>query len=257
MLEFDDAASRRVEATYLTPDVVAQRRSVVRALGLRDGEDVIDIGSGPGLLACDMAAVVGARGSIVGIEPSESMRNLAARREPDEGSAPISFRDGDAGALPADDESFDAAVSTQVYEYVEDVAGALAEAHRVLRPGGRILVLDTDWDSIVWHSSDDERMRRVLAAWEAHLVDARLPRRLRGLLAGAGFTISRLEVIPIVNAGYDRDTFSANVLGVIAAFVAGRGGMSEEDAAAWAEDLIGMGEDYLFTLNRYVFVGVK
>jgi arsenite methyltransferase len=257
MLEFDDEASRRVEATYLTPDVVVQRRAVVRALGLRDGEDVIDIGSGPGLLACDMAAVVGAAGSIVGVDPSESMRTLAARREPDAGSAPISFREGDACALPAAEESFDVAVSTQVYEYVEDVAAALAEAHRVLRPGGRILVLDTDWDSIVWHSSDRERMRRVLAVWEEHLVDPRLPRRLRGLMVGAGFQITHREVIPILNAGYDRDTFSANVLGVIGGFVAGRGEISEGEAAAWAEDLVALGEDYLFSVNRYVFVGVK
>jgi ubiquinone/menaquinone biosynthesis C-methylase UbiE len=257
MLKFDDEASRRVETTYLTPDVVAQRRAVIRALGLRDGEDVIDIGSGPGLLACDMAAVVGARGSVVGIEPSESMRGLAARREPDDGSAPISYRDGEAGALPAADESFDAAVSTQVYEYVEDVAGALAEVHRVLRPGGRLLVLDTDWDSVVWHSSDRERMRRVLEVWEGHLADPRLPRRLRALMAGAGFTVTRREVIPILNAGYDRDTFSANVLATIAAFVSGRGDVSEADAAAWKADLVGLGEDYLFTVNRYVFVGVK
>jgi hypothetical protein len=56
----------------------------------------------------------------------------------------------------------------------------------VLRPGGRVLVLDTDWDSIVWRSSDEERMARVLAAWEQHLVDPHLPRTLRGSLERAG-----------------------------------------------------------------------
>ena len=57
---------------------------------------------------------------------------------------------------------------------------ALAEAWRVLRPGGRLLVLDTDWDSIVWRSGDHDRMRRVLAAWDRHLADPYLPRRLTG-----------------------------------------------------------------------------
>ena len=56
----------------------------------------------------------------------------------------------------------------------------------MLRPGGRLLVLDTDWDSIVWHSSDRERMERVLAAWNEHLADPYLPRRLPGLLRAAG-----------------------------------------------------------------------
>ena len=56
-------------------------------------------------------------------------------------------------------------VTTQVLEYVPDVAGALAEMRRVLRPGGRLLVLDTDWDSLVWHAPDEELMARVLTTW--------------------------------------------------------------------------------------------
>ena len=63
----------------------------------------------------------------------------------------------DATRLPFEAGHFDAAVSTQVYEYVPDVDRALADLYRVLRPGGRALILDTDWDSLVWHSSDQAR----------------------------------------------------------------------------------------------------
>ena len=257
LLQFDEGASRRAEAAYTTPDMVEQRRVVRQALALNIGEDVLDIGSGPGLLAAEIAAEVGVDGSVHGIEPSDDMRVLARRRRLAASSSRVEFRAGDACALPFGPESFDVAVATQVYEYVEDMPAALAEVYRVLRPGGRLLVLDTDWDSIVWHSNDRERMQRILAAWDEHLVDPHLPRRLTGLLKRAGFALSRREVVPLLNTGYDPDAFSAGLIGFIAGFVPGRDGLTGTDARAWADDLVSLGGDYFFSLNRYLFVAVK
>ena len=250
-LAFDEAQSRAVEAVYAFPDVVEQRRATLVALGLHPGERVLDIGCGPGYLASEMAEVVGREGFVLGVDPSPAMLAIAARR-----AVPgMELAEGDALSVPAPDASFDAAVSTQVYEYVADIAGALAEARRVLKPGGRLLILDTDWDSIVWRSSDDERMARVLAAWDEHLAHPHLPRRLPELLASSGFTLQKAAVVPVVNVGYKRETYSAGVLGMIAEFVAGRQSVSAEEASAWADDLRGLGPNYFFSLNRYLFVG--
>ncbi|MGH2880120.1 MAG: methyltransferase domain-containing protein [Solirubrobacteraceae bacterium] len=256
-LQFDEDASRRVEAIYTTPDVIEQRQTILRALALRPGERVIDIGSGPGLLACEMAATVGTGGLVFGVDLSENMLALARARTPPPASAPIEYLQAGAHTLPCEDASFDVAVCTQVYEYVDDVPAALQELGRVLRPGGRALVLDTDWDSIVWASSDEERMDRVLAAWDEHLVHPHLPRTLTRLLRDAGLEVTAREVVPLFNAGYDPNTYSAGMLQLIAAFVPGHRGVSQVEAAAWAEDLTELGPDYLLSLNRYLFLAHK
>jgi SAM-dependent methyltransferase len=256
-LQFDEDASRRVEEIYTTPDVIEQRQTILRALALQRGERVIDIGSGPGLLACEMAAAVGADGLVCGVDVSESMLALARARTPSAGSAPLDYQAAGAHTLPYEDAGFDVAVCTQVYEYVDDVPAALLELGRVLRPGGRALVLDTDWDSIVWASSDEERMDRVLAAWDEHLVDPHLPRTLTRLLLDAGLEVTDRQIVPLFNAGYDPNTYSAGMLELIAAFVPGRNGVSKAEATAWAEDLTELGPDYFLSLNRYLFLAHK
>ena len=124
----------------------------------------------------------------------------------------------------------------------------------MLAPGGRLLILDTDWDSIVWRSDDDERMARVLSAWDEHLAHRSLPRALPELLSQGGFRMERAVAVPLLNVGYDRDTFSAGMLDVVAAFVAGRRGVDAAQATGWARDLHAMGARYFFSLTRYLFV---
>jgi SAM-dependent methyltransferase len=254
MIEFDAAAARTTEAMYVTPDIVEQRREVRRRLGLSPGATVIDIGSGPGLLAAEMAAEIGPAGRVCGIDISVDMIAMSAARPLPPGSAPAEFVPGDVDHIPYPDGSFDAAVCTQVLEYVADIPRALSEIRRVLRPGGRVALLDTDWDSIVWHSSDPARMERVLAAWAEHLVDPWLPRTLQGSLRRAGFEPEPPEVVPLLNVGYSDAMYSARAIGLIATYVPGHCAVTRAEAEAWADDLRSMGDEYFFSLNRYLFV---
>src|SRR4051812_32982133 len=235
MLEFDEEGARQIQRTYSTADVVQQRAEVLALLAAQPGERVLDVGSGPGFLVASLADAVGAGGAVHGLDPSAPMNALARELI---GTRPWArIDDGDALDLPYPDGAFDAAASTQVYEYVADIPGALSELRRVLRPGGRALVLDTDWDSVVWHAADRERHRRVLAAWEEHLVHAHLPCTLPGHLRRAGFRVTGRHLIPLFNPTYDENTFSGLTMETIARFAAGRQGLTDADVGAWMADL--------------------
>lgn len=257
---FDDQASQRLEAVYLTPDVVEQRRQTLRALKLQPGEQVLDVGSGPGLLAAEMAAAVGPTGHVTGIDASHSMVTLSRRRcdEP-EVAGRLSFIDGDATALPFEDAAFDVGVSTQVYEYVEDVAAALQELGRVIRPGGRALILDTDWDSVVWNASNPERMQKILAAWARRFAHPHLPRMLTRLLQDAGFYVEHRDVLVIFNPEYDSETYSLRNAEIMASFAVDHQSVPIAEIEAWKEDLESLGRKggYFFSLNRYLFMATK
>lgn len=252
-LTFDAAAARSIEKMYVTPDVTLQRARFVQLLAPKPGERILDVGMGPGFLTYDLAPIVGERGLVAGVDSSPVMVELATKRC--EGRGPCEFRLGDATALPFADASFDAVVSTQVYEYVPDLAGALAELRRVLRPGGRVFILDTDWDSVVWNTADPARMRRVLDAWDEHLHDPHLPAKLGPLLARAGLTVTHVEVIPILNPALHAHCYSHGILAAIASFAAGRRGVDEAEARAWAAELreLGARGEYFFSVNRYAF----
>jgi ubiquinone/menaquinone biosynthesis C-methylase UbiE len=252
-LGFGENEARRVEAIYQTPDVVAQRERVLDALALRPGERVADLGCGPGLLALQMAERVGPDGEIQCIDASESMMALARRRCA--ALSGVHLRVGDVATLPYADHSFDAAVCTQVYEYVPDIDRALGELYRVLKPGGRVVVVDTDWESCVWHSSDQGRMRRMIEAWDRHCPHPQLPRTLAAQLRSVGFENLRVDTITLINDRYHPDTYSFGVIPQLAAYASKHGLVPREEADAWVADLQELGKrgEYFFSLNRYLF----
>ncbi|HEU5416440.1 MAG TPA: hypothetical protein VFV41_02030, partial [Streptosporangiaceae bacterium] len=90
--------------------------------------------------------------------------------------------------------------------------------------------------------------------WDDHLVDPHLPRRLAGLLADAGLQVTGCQVVPLLNTSCSENSYSASMIGMISEFVPGHGGITPDEAAAWADDLISLGRDYFFSLNRYLFL---
>jgi arsenite methyltransferase len=254
-LAFSSEAAEKLIAAYTTADLVRQRDATLQRLRLHPGERVVDIGCGPGFLCKSMAAAVGPTGRVVGVDISEDLIDFATRHR---GTDPIDYRAGDARTLPAETAQFDVAVSTQVIEYVADADAALRDMARVLRPGGRAFVVDTDFDSWVWHAADAGRMARIRTGWEMHCADPRLPRTLAPRLRAAGFTIVGVEGYAIINTTYRPGDFSHGLSHLIADFLLARG-FERSLLDAWREDLLEMERrnQSFFSLNRYFFSVTK
>lgn len=251
--QFDDETSRQIEAVYQTPDVIAQREKILAMLAPQQGETALDIGCGPGLTTQALALQVGASGKVIGVDIADPMLSIAKRRC--ENLSQVSFEKCDILSMPYDTARFDIALATQVYEYVESIEESLVELARVVRKGGRVLLVDTDWESCVWASSDDARMRRVLETWNTHIPHPQLPRTLKKRLELAGFNDVQVDIVPILNLSYDPNTYSVGMMKVIGAFAAGRNGLSKADIDEWYADAKTTGENdnYFFSLNRYVY----
>jgi ubiquinone/menaquinone biosynthesis C-methylase UbiE len=255
---FDAAVAARLDKLYASPQMFAQRTAFRRALAARPGEQGLDIGAGLGHLSCELAAEVAADGRIVAVDSSPDMIAATRRRVDSLGlSSLVETRPSDAVALDLADESFDFAVAVQVYSYVEDVALAVREAARVLRRGGRLAVLETDWDLCTYESSDREVTRRMLDG-SSRFAHPHLPTRLHRLFRHAGLALERCEAFPVVETRYDPDSFGAGLVD-ITRDAAVRRGVPTAEADAWAADIRARSSDgeYFFCANRFIFVGTK
>jgi arsenite methyltransferase len=257
MDKYDKKAAARIDRSYLTPEIVNQRLRTLSGLALARGESVLDAGCGTGLLLEQEALAVGADGRAEGIDSSNDMLDLARQRCTD--LPQVQLQQGSVEKLPFDDASFDALSTTQCLLYVADLDSALQEFQRVLKPGGRLAVLETEWSGAIMHSHDQSLTQRIFDAWDLGQANPHLPLRLRPLLSALGLSALRVEAIPVLNASYCENSFSASMLRNYASNAQKHGRISAAEAEDWLSgiDSLIQQDAYFFCVNRFLFTAVK
>jgi ubiquinone/menaquinone biosynthesis C-methylase UbiE len=154
------------------------------ALRLHPADVVLDAGCGYGADAIEIARHVGPNGAVIGLDHSEAMIAEAARRA--QGlDLNVEFRVGDARDLPFPDDTFDACRAETLLQHVPRPDLAVGEMVRVVKPGGRIVLLDIDAGTVVIDSDDYPTTRKLLDWFAGSTVNGWIGRQLPRLLKDA------------------------------------------------------------------------
>lgn len=157
---------------------------------LRPGDTVLDLGSGGGVDVLLSAKRVGPEGFVYGLDMTPEMLELAERNRVAADAENVRFLEGRIEQIPLPDRSVDVVLSNCVVNLSPDKGGVLREAHRVLRPGGRLAIAD-----IATRGQLPEAIRESLVAWAGCIAGAPDIDELHALLVDAGFGEPRVEIV--------------------------------------------------------------
>lgn len=180
------ALLRTLDVVDSMPGMVALRERGYELLRLKADATVLDVGCGAGRAVAELAER-GARA--IGVDLDPAMVAAARRRFPQ-----ADIRAADATELPLADGAAHGYRADKVLHTLPEPDAALAEARRVLAPGGRIVLAGQDWDTLVIDSGLGELTRRIITARADTIPHPRIARAYRNLLLDNGFTDVTLEV---------------------------------------------------------------
>jgi ubiquinone/menaquinone biosynthesis C-methylase UbiE len=185
----------------------APKKASIQALGLAPGDAVLDVACGTGEDVRLLADVVGPTGRAVGVDASEEFLAVArARAGPRLG---MEFFTADAHALPFGPGEFSAARVDRGLQHMADPPAVVAEMARVVRPGGRIVAMEPDWDTIAVASADLGVTRAVVRTCADRIRHPDAGRRLPEWFVRAGVVVQRVDALamPIRSVEVADDVF--------------------------------------------------
>lgn len=210
------------------PGIADWKRVIIDGLRLQPGMQVLDIGCGLGADSFDLAVIVGPDGLVTGADFSESLIAEATRRSTGRNLSVV-FEVGDAQSLRFPDGTFDAVRTERMLMHVPNVKQALSEMARVLRPGGRMAVLDFDWDSQFCDSPYKDTTRKIVTSFSDGMKNGWIGRQLPRFFREVGMTDVLVTFMTVTFS----KAFLQLLLGGHVAKAVSTGVLSEQEANQW------------------------
>jgi ubiquinone/menaquinone biosynthesis C-methylase UbiE len=228
-------------------------------LQLVPSERVLDIGCGGGAFCREVAPLVAPGGGVVGIDIAPAAVDVAIRLSALEDRSLLTFTQADGHDLPFADASFDAAVCISVLGFCQDPLQVLAEARRVLRPGGRFLVVNSDEDTRVYNGRDRELGRRIARAIADRSLDPWLGRRLAPMLTAAGFHLEQEELLVDLEREFAAETSGYALAHFVRDFLLRTAGIPSLDYERWLAELAACAVDgsYCYSVVTYACLATR
>lgn len=224
-------------------DAVQFHEMLVDLCEIDSGNHVMDFGCGIGRSLKAMLEAVGDSGKVVGLDRMAQPLSEAASQfiHEIEGKR-LELVQADVLAAPFPDGQFDAVLCQNVVECVHDRAALIAEAKRLLKPGGRLLLGHHDFDGIILASEDRDLTRRLIHGFADHkqawqdAAEGRMGRLLPGLVASAGFASVNIEAKLFVDLDLSPGTYAGDYVDWLVD-LAPTIGVSVEGIACWSSRL--------------------
>jgi len=176
-------------------DIRNSRADTLEHMALLPGSKVLDVGCGVGGVTFSIAELSGPSGLVAGVDMKPAFIDVAIRRA--SARPGMEFRVGNASSIPYANDFFDAAYSERVFLYLPSRRDAIQEMQRVVKPGGRVWLLDADVDSMAVYSTNYASTRKMLDAIATRVPNPNSARELPHLLRQAGLRDRTTEVFAI------------------------------------------------------------
>jgi ubiquinone/menaquinone biosynthesis C-methylase UbiE len=216
------------------------------------GQAVADYGCGPGYLSVELAGRVGETGHVHAFDINADFVNRTQRRVADKGltdRVTVTHLQGD--TLPLDDDSLDSLVIKNVMVYVDDPLASFREFRRVVKPGGKVHAIDSDFYMAAFDPIDVDDWRSVLDAGIHAFRTPAIGRKMYGMALEAGFSDVAVEVIAAPDTSGRMLNFIQNLAGY-----AREGGAHDEEIVARVVDVAtrAVADGTFFALNPQFLV---